>query len=637
MLAFFSRSKKHSLGVIWPKRYATLFYDRKTALDADCEGATEMGSMKTSRFSSNASALVVGGLLAVFTVDAARALENDVVDMSTYQLEDSNSLLGSYLAGRLARGARDNEKAAEYFREALEKDPGSKEILEDAFQLKVATGKFDEARPMARDLVTRSDEHKVASFFMGIESVAKKQYAAADKYFQAGGNGPIADLTANLARAWTELARGRVKNALKLTSDSGAAQTEGSQHIALLHRAMIADIAKQRSTAEAAYKKLYTKNPRNVRASVAYARHAAFWGDAALAKTIIAQHLEQPNPNPLVKALSDELAVGKKPSLVVTNTTEGLADVFQGIGEALAGDGVVDAGQIYLQLALFAKPDYTVANYALGELYDQLKNYELAAVSFQQIPRASPLWLNAQLRKAYDLNSLEKFDEAKVLLKDLVVAFPDDMRAYYTLGNLLRGNKEYTEAVEYYTKAIERLGPEDKAHWSVYYARGVCYERMKDWPKSEADLKKALELDASQELTLNYLGYTWVDQNLNLKEAMDLIRRAVQKRPNDGYFVDSLGWAYYRQADFPQAVKQLERAVELKPDDPVINDHLGDAYWKVGRRLEAKFQWKQALDLKPEAEDEAKIRKKLDAGLVEEPNTRAALDGSAVPSEPQAK
>ena len=170
--------------------------------------------MKTFRFNLNASTLVIGGLLAVFATSAAQALENDTVDTSAYQLEDSDSLLGSYLAGRLARGVRDNEKAAEYYREALEKDPTSKEILEDAFQLKVATGKFDEARSMARDLVAREDEHKVASFFMGIEAVAKKQYGAADKHFQAGGNGPIADLTANLARAWTELARGRVKNAL---------------------------------------------------------------------------------------------------------------------------------------------------------------------------------------------------------------------------------------------------------------------------------------------------------------------------------------------------------------------------------------------------------------------------------------
>ncbi|NJM35284.1 MAG: tetratricopeptide repeat protein [Rhodomicrobium sp.] len=374
-----------------------------------------------------------------------------------------------------------------------------------------------------------------------------------------------------------------------------------------------------------------------MRIVVTYARHLARWGDTEGAKKILAPLLETPTPNPLVLSLSQDIAASKKIAFAVTEPVEGLAEVFQGIGEALTGDGVIDAGQIYLQLALFAKPDDVIAQYALGELYDQVKNYEAAAEAFAQVPRASPLWLNAQLRMAYDLNSLERNDEAKTLLRDLIAVYPDDMRPYYTLGNLLRGNKEYAEAVTYYTKAIERLGPEDKSHWSLYYARGVCHERLKDWPKAEADLKKALDLDPNQELTLNYLGYSWVDQSVNLKEAMDLIRRAVQKRPNDGYFVDSLGWAYYRQNDFPQAVKQLERAVELKPDDPVINDHLGDAYWKVGRQLEATFQWKQALDLKPEPEDEAKIRQKLEKGLLVEPTTRAALDNQATPQAPQAK
>ncbi|WP_088345295.1 MULTISPECIES: tetratricopeptide repeat protein [Rhodomicrobium] len=594
--------------------------------------------MKTFRLRQNASMLALAGLLAVFANGRpVGAVESDTPSDESYQLEDSDSLLGSYLAGRLARSIRDNEAAAQYYKDALEKDPHSKEILEEAFQLKVATGKFNEARDLARELVDREDEHKVASFFLGIEAFAKKDYGTADKLFQAGGTGPIADLTANLARAWIALARDQSKAAMKLTGGTGATQTEGSQHIELLHRAMIADLAGQRKTAASAYKKLHEKTPRNVRVSVAYARHAAYWGDKALAKKILEPHMSTSSPNPLVQSLADEIDAGKKPALNVASPAEGLADVFQGIGEALAGDGVVDAGQIYLQLALYAKPDYTVAHYALGELYDQMKNYSAAADSFHMVPRSSPLWLNAQLRKAYDLNSLEKIDEAKTLLKELVAAYPADMRAYYTLGNLLRGNKEYPEAVTFYTQAIERLGASDKSHWSVYYARGVCYERMKDWPKAEADLKKALDIDANQELTLNYLGYSWVDQNLNVKEAMELIRRAVQKRPNDGYFVDSLGWAYYRQADFQQAVKQLERAVELKPDDPVINDHLGDAYWKVGRRLEAQFQWKQSLDLKPEPEDEKKIRKKLESGLIEDPNTRASLENSETPPAPQPK
>src|SRR5262245_1157331 len=102
--------------------------------------------MKASRLRWNASALVLSGILAVFAGRAINALEQTGQTEEGYQLEDSNSLLGSYLAGRLARSERDNETAARYYREALDRDPASKEILEDAFQLKIATGKFSEAK-----------------------------------------------------------------------------------------------------------------------------------------------------------------------------------------------------------------------------------------------------------------------------------------------------------------------------------------------------------------------------------------------------------------------------------------------------------------------------------------------------------
>jgi Flp pilus assembly protein TadD len=99
---------------------------------------------------------------------------------------------------------------------------------------------------------------------------------------------------------------------------------------------------------------------------------------------------------------------------------------------------------------------------------------------------------------------------------------------------------------------------------------------------------------------------------------MNMIKRAVEQRADDGYIVDSLGWAYYRLGNVDEAVKQLERAVELKPEDPTINDHLGDAYWRAGRLLEARFQWSHARDLKPEPEDLSKIETKLKVGLSED-------------------
>jgi Flp pilus assembly protein TadD len=153
----------------------------------------------------------------------------------------------------------------------------------------------------------------------------------------------------------------------------------------------------------------------------------------------------------------------------------------------------------------------------------------------------------------------------------------------------------------------------------MFYFRGIALERLKRWPRAEKDFLQALELEPEQPFVMNYLAYSWVDQNLNLDRATGMLVRAVELRPDDGYIVDSLGWVYYRLGEYRKGVGYLERAVELRPQDPVINDHLGDAYWRVGRRQEARFQWRRALSLGPEEDTAPKIEEKIDRGLGDSP------------------
>jgi len=114
---------------------------------------------------------------------------------------------------------------------------------------------------------------------------------------------------------------------------------------------------------------------------------------------------------------------------------------------------------------------------------------------------------------------------------------------------------------------------------------------------------------------LNYLGYTWIDKGINLKRGTEMIRKALDLRPTDGYIADSLGWAHYRLGEYQKSVKEMERAVALRPEDPVINDHLGDVYWRVGRTNEARFQWRRVLTLDPEDDLAAQAKSKLKDGL----------------------
>ena len=183
------------------------------------------------------------------------------------------------------------------------------------------------------------------------------------------------------------------------------------------------------------------------------------------------------------------------------------------------------------------------------------------------------------------------------------------------MADLLRGKDRFPEAVAAYDTAISRLGKPDERHWQVYFGRGIVLERVKNWPKAEADMKKALELSPEQPYVLNYLGYSWIDQGLHLQEGMKMLERATELRPDDGSITDSVGWAYYRLGQFEKAVEWLERATEQKGDDSTITDHLADAYWHVGRRREARFQWERALHQKPDKDRLPIIQDKIANGL----------------------
>ena len=145
-------------------------------------------------------------------------------------------------------------------------------------------------------------------------------------------------------------------------------------------------------------------------------------------------------------------------------------------------------------------------------------------------------------------------------LREMAAEDPTTVEPLVTLGDILREEERFDEAAKVYSRAVDRLGPSNARHWPLYYSRGIAYERAKDWDAAERDFLKALELQPEQPFVLNYLGYSWVEQGEHLSEAFDMIEKAVEQRPDDGYIVDSLGWAHYRLGDYGEAVKYLERA-----------------------------------------------------------------------------
>ena len=150
----------------------------------------------------------------------------------------------------------------------------------------------------------------------------------------------------------------------------------------------------------------------------------------------------------------------------------------------------------------------------------------------------------------------------------------------------------------------------------IFERRGSSYERIGEWESAEKDLKMSLHILPDQAYVLNYLAYSWVEKKINISEALTMLIKASEIRENDGYIIDSLGWAYFANKDYSKAEEYLKKAVQLMPFDPVINDHYGDALWMLNKNIQARYFWNHVLSLE-DAEDELKngIKKKLIEGI----------------------
>ena len=146
--------------------------------------------------------------------------------------------------------------------------------------------------------------------------------------------------------------------------------------------------------------------------------------------------------------------------------------------------------------------------------------------------------------------------------------------------------------------------------------RGTSFERINDWENGEKDLIKSLEILPDQARVLNYLAYTWVDKGINVDKGLEMLRRAVSLSENDGYIIDSLGWAYFMKKKYKEAEFFLQKAVELLPLDPVINDHYADTLWMLNKNIQARYFWEQILKFdRTEEELKKKLKKKLIFGI----------------------
>lgn len=529
----------------------------------------------------------------------------------------AGGLAGSYLAGRAATYDSDFAAAALYYSQALARDPKNPLLMENVVFAQLAMGRAEAAVPVAKRLLQTGARSQVGNVVIaGSHALNGNFDAILARDPQAEAIHPLVD---GLLQAWAHIGTGSVSSALKTFDE--LAQDESLRPFVLYHRALALASAGDYGGADA----LFSEDDGRLaalsrRAAVARVQILSQLGRNEDARAALAEAFGD-RLDPGLAALEAQLAADETLAFTIAPTPrDGIAEVFFTLGSALNGDTANDYVLMYARIAAALRPDHVDALLLSASLLDQMGRYELSVATYRQVPGGHPDYHAAELGRAEALRRAAKPDAAIEVLAQLSRDYPDQPGVYVSLGDLLRQQEDYAGAAAAYDKALDRLAEDDGSRWFLLYARGICHERLGQWEQAEADFRASLALEPDRPQVLNYLGYSLVEKQIKLDEALEMIERAVAARPDSGYIVDSLGWVLFRMGRFEEAVEHMERAVELMPVDPVVNDHLGDVYWSVGRAREAEFQWKRALsfidpgDTDGEA-DPDRIRRKLKIGL----------------------
>lgn len=550
--------------------------------------------------------LVLGmGGAAIFKV--SNKLDLEMVQEVPGVADFKPSWVGQYLSGYHASQRKDYELASSFFARSLSNKGSSDALESQTMTLLLVAGKYSEAFEIAK-VISKDSENGLARLALIVQQIGRDNYEAADKL----ANSVVADPKNNtivnrITHAW-------IKYGMKKPEEAKAMfetlQSEKVLETLINYNyAMFSELSGDRAKAE----ELYNEMIKTKKLPIGMASSAYYFFEGNKEK----QQL-------ILDNFENEAQI--KQHRKITSIKEAVAESLMGVGGIIMSEYGPDQSAALFRLSTYLNPELDEAKLLLGSILMNEGDYKSANNILRQIGHDSYLNDYAKLAIARNFEQMDQDVKARQYFEALLDNKLTKLDALVSLGDLARKTEDYEAAVKYYTEAIEfvketseakkRRKLYSKKYWAVFFARGVCYERLKNYDAFEADMAVALKLYPNQPDVLNYLGYTWIDLGKNLKSAKQMVLSAHEQRPDDPHITDSVGWALYKLGEHERAVEFIENAATQMPYDPTVNDHLGDIYWELGRRNEAKFQWKRALDNDPDKKLEAQLRDKLERGLL---------------------
>ena len=300
------------------------------------------------------------------------------------------------------------------------------------------------------------------------------------------------------------------------------------------------------------------------------------------------------------------------------NIAEVVGEIFYITANALAATNNYTASNFYLNLANYLNPKFSSFETLSAENLFAMKKLTKAKKIYKKIKKKGIVYdWHASKQITFILEEENKSEEALEYLSEVYdkILKPTIFNTY-DFAEFLKRNEKFKESIIYYSEVIGKINKEHHLYTKATFGRGIAFERINQWEKSEVDLLNSLSVLPNQPYVINYLAYSWIEKGINISKSLKLLEKANNLKNKDGYIIDSLGWALFKLKKYKEAKKYLEQAVIFMPSDPVVNDHFGDVLWMNNNTLQARYYWNYVLNLEETDEElKSKIKNKLVLGL----------------------
>ena len=291
------------------------------------------------------------------------------------------------------------------------------------------------------------------------------------------------------------------------------------------------------------------------------------------------------------------------------------AEMLYLIANGLAAQSNYITSNFYINLAKFLNPKFPSFETLYAENFEVLEQYSEAIKIYKKIKKnGSDYDWHASKKIAFILKKQEKKNQAIEYLNNSFLKIKNPkIYEMFDYADFLKNNEKFEDSIKYYSDLISLVEKKHALYPQVLDGRGVAYERTNQWDNAEADLLNSLSVSPDDAYVINYLAYSWIEKGINIEKSLEMLKKANQLRPNDGYIVDSLGWALFKLKRYKEAKKYMILAVKLMSSDPVINDHFADVLWMNNNSIQARYYWNYVLKLE---KTEEKLKKEIERKLL---------------------